>query len=48
MLPHGSSTFVGDIDWLYYMILIITGIAFVLVQVVLVWFLFKYRAKPEP
>jgi cytochrome c oxidase subunit II len=46
MLPPGASTFVGEIDWLYYLILVITGIAFVLVELALVYFLFKYRARP--
>lgn len=46
LLPHGSSTFAGDIDWLYYLILWITGIAFVLVQVLLVLFMIRYRARP--
>lgn len=46
LLPPGASTFVGEIDWLYYLILWITGIAFVLVEVLLVVFLFRYRARP--
>ncbi|MFN2399951.1 MAG: cytochrome c oxidase subunit II [Gemmatimonadaceae bacterium] len=46
ILPHGASTFAGEIDWLYYLILIITGVAFVIVQLALLWFLFKYRARP--
>ena len=46
LLPHGSSTFAGEIDWLYYLILWITGIAFVLVEVLLVWFMIRYRARP--
>lgn len=46
MLPHGASTFAGDIDRIYYVILVITGIAFVIVEVGLVWFLIKYRARP--
>lgn len=46
ILPHGASTFAGDIDWLYYFILIITGTAFVIVQVALIAFLVKYRARP--
>ena len=46
LLPHGASTFVGEIDWLYYMILWITGIAFVLVQVMLVVFMVRYRNRP--
>jgi cytochrome c oxidase subunit II len=46
MLPAGASTFVGEIDWLYNTILVITGIAFVLVELTLVWFLWKYRGRP--
>ena len=46
MLPHGASTFVREIDGIYYLILVITGIAFVIVEVGLVWFLIKYRARP--
>jgi len=45
-LPPGASTFAGDIDWLYYMILIMTGIAFVVVEVGILWFLFAYRSRP--
>jgi cytochrome c oxidase subunit 2 len=46
MLPPGASTFTGDIDPIYYTILVITGIAFVVVEVVLIWFLIKYRGRP--
>ena len=46
MLPHGASTFVGDVDGIYYLILAITGVAFVIVEIGLVWFLIKYRARP--
>jgi cytochrome c oxidase subunit 2 len=45
-LPPGVSTFAGDIDRIYYIILAITGIAFVVVQAALVWFLIKYRERP--
>ena len=46
ILPSGASTFAGDIDFLYYLILVITGIAFVVVEVGLIVFLIKYRARP--
>jgi len=46
-LPPSASTYAGDIDFLYYMILVITGIAFVVVEVALVWFLVKYRHDPN-
>ena len=45
-LPPGNSTFAGDIDFLYYMILVITGIAFFVVEGGLVWFIIKYRRRP--
>ena len=52
LLPPSASTYAGDIDFLYYLILVITGIAFVIVEVGLVWFLIKYRRrrghKPQP
>lgn len=46
MLPPGASTFAGEIDWLYYLILWITGAAFVLVEVTLVVFMIRYRRRP--
>jgi cytochrome c oxidase subunit 2 len=46
ILPPGASTFAGDIDRIYYVILVITGIAFFLTEGLLVWFLIKYRARP--
>ncbi len=46
ILPSSASTFAGEIDFLYYLILVITGIAFVVVEVGLIVFLIKYRARP--
>jgi cytochrome c oxidase subunit 2 len=46
LLPPGASTFVDEIDWMYNTILAITGIAFVVVQATLIWFLVKYRGRP--
>ena len=46
LLPPGASTFVGEIDWLYNTILVICGIAFILTEAALVWFLVKYRGRP--
>lgn len=46
ILPEGASSYAGDIDFLYYFILVITGIAFLVVEVALIWFAFKYRARP--
>ena len=45
-LPHGASTFAPGIDRLYYIILVITAIAFVLVEAGIIWFSFKYRQRP--
>ncbi len=45
MLPESFSTFGGDIDRIYYIILWITGIAFFLSEGILVYFLFRYRHK---
>ncbi len=46
ILPSSASTFAGDIDFLYYLILVITGIAFVVVEGGLIWFMIKYRTRP--
>jgi cytochrome c oxidase subunit 2 len=46
LLPPSASSYAGDIDWLYYLILIITGLAFLIVEVGLVWFAIKYRGRP--
>ena len=46
ILPAGASSYSGEIDWLYYLILVITGIAFVVVEAALIWFLWRYRARP--
>src|SRR2546425_4235108 len=45
-MPLKGSTFAGEIDGLFLAILIITGIAFVIVEAGLVWFVIKYRARP--
>ena len=46
ILPPSASTFASDIDFLYYLILWITGIAFVIVEGGLIVFIVKYRARP--
>jgi cytochrome c oxidase subunit 2 len=45
-LPAQASTFAGSIDTGFLAILIITGITFVLVEVGLIVFVIKYRARP--
>ncbi len=46
-LPTSVSTFGGDIDALFVAILIITVIAFVLVQGALLYFLYRYRDRGD-
>ena len=46
LIPPGSSTYAGQIDRLYNLILIVTGVAFVLVEAALIYFVVKYRARP--
>lgn len=52
LLPESMSTFGPEIDRMYYVILIITGVVFVLTEATLVYFLWKYRhregRKAEP
>jgi cytochrome c oxidase subunit II len=44
-LPPGVSTYAADIDRLYYIILIITGVVFVLTEALLIYFLVRYRRR---
>jgi cytochrome c oxidase subunit 2 len=46
ILPPSASSFAERIDFIYYLILVITGIAFVVVEAGLIWFMIKYRARP--
>jgi len=45
MLDESASSVGPQIDRLYYIILVITGIVFVLTEVTLLYFLFKYRHR---
>jgi cytochrome c oxidase subunit II len=45
LLPESASTFGADIDWLFMLILAITGVVFVLVQVTLIIFIIRYRRR---
>src|SRR5881409_1358615 len=45
-LPPAASTFAGDIDFMFTLILVITGIALVVVEAGVIWFVIKYRARP--
>lgn len=45
-LPDAGSTFAGPIDTMFLVILIITGIALVVVEVGVVTFMIRYRARP--
>jgi len=44
-LPPNLSTHALAVDQLYYVILVLTGIAFVLVEVGILWFLWRYRGR---
>ena len=44
-LPENVSTYGGRIDSLFYLILWITGIIFIVVEAVLLFFLFRYRHR---
>jgi cytochrome c oxidase subunit 2 len=45
-LPKGAaSTFAPQIDHLYYVILVITGIVFFATELLLLWFVFNYRHR---
>ena len=45
MLPDAFSTFSGDVDAIYYVILWITGVTFVLTEAVLIYLVIRYRHK---
>ena len=45
-LPEGVSSFSGDIDWLFRLILWITGVIFIVVELLLVFFIIRYRRRP--
>lgn len=45
LMSGSASTFGPDIDRLYTIILIITGTVFILTEVCLVWFIFRYRHR---
>jgi cytochrome c oxidase subunit 2 len=46
LLSPGSSSYSGEIDWIYNLILIVTGAAFILVEAALLYFVIRYRARP--
>jgi len=46
-LPEDVSTFGQEIDSLFYLIYYITGVAFILVTVLMIWFLIRYRHSDE-
>jgi cytochrome c oxidase subunit 2 len=45
-LPPNVSTYGGEIDSMFHLIAWITIIVFFLVEILLVWFLFRYRGRP--
>jgi cytochrome c oxidase subunit II len=44
--PAAVSTYGAEIDRLFYIILVITGLIFVIVQTALIWFVVRYRHRP--
>jgi cytochrome c oxidase subunit 2 len=47
-LPAGVSTHSWDVDYLFYVILAVTGFFFVLTEAILVVFMWKYTGQPGP
>ena len=45
LLPESFSTFGPDVDFLYYVILWVTGVIFVVTEVLLVYFVIRYRRR---
>jgi len=46
VLPEGISTYASDVDGLFYLILGITGFFFLLTEGLLLYFLYRYKARP--
>lgn len=44
-ITPGASTFAGPIDQMFMVVLIVTGVAFILVEGILVYFLIRYRYR---
>ena len=44
-LPENVSTYGADIDWMFYLIYWITAVVFLLVHVLLLYFMFRYRGR---
>ncbi len=44
-LPEQASTYAGEIDSLFHLIMWITGVVFVIVEAVLIYFLWRYRHR---
>ena len=46
-LPQNVSSYGGDVDNLFYIILAITGVTFVITESLMVWFMFRYTYSPQ-
>lgn len=46
-MPRGESTHAAEVDFLFYVILYVTGFFFILTEALLVIFMFKYAGRPE-
>ena len=45
LLVDSASTYAGDIDWLFTLITLLVGFWFVLVEVIIFYFIFRFRRK---
>ena len=46
-MPQNVSSFGGEVDNLFYIILAFTGVVFVLTEALLCWFMFRYAHSPQ-
>jgi cytochrome c oxidase subunit 2 len=45
-LPKNIASYGGEVDYLFYIILFLTGFFYVLTEVILVWAMYRYSGKP--
>jgi cytochrome c oxidase subunit 2 len=47
-LPKNVSSFGGSVDWLFHIILFVTGFFFILTEAILVYFMFAFSGRVDP
>jgi cytochrome c oxidase subunit 2 len=47
-LPKNVSSYGGQVDWLFHLILFVTGFFFILTQVILVYFMYAFSGRVDP